>query len=536
MLRSVLRTWAGIKRGFLDLLGSIRLPRLFRLNWIGAFFGFIRESWQQGRVRNLLFGIPAIIIGLAASYLYLSTLTLPRSLPRDYWRNANVALAQKDYPKAQLMLNRVMQENRAHTVDARYALATMYEELGDDDRAAPLFRMLAPENKQGYKPAHQHLAYLLSSDLGMESTEEDLRSLQWHLKASGEDSSPRMAFAWGRYSLAIGNSESASKYFQQAAEDYPELWQVLGELETKFDHPKSAYENYVRASEYLGERIAESPANPEVRYNYVLVLARLGRFDDARRVHQQGYQFSDDKAAWNKNLAALLALHHDLLAKQKVGIPTLMSVLAEALSFDPNSAPALQRLMQYAQANVEGGGSLRPILATAIAEGKNPSLAHLAMGNVCWLEGDKESAQLHFDLAMSIQSDLAVVMNNMAWLLAHDKEQPDYDRALELVQKAIDQSPEKYNFLDTRGTIYLKRNAEGDLKRAALDLEKASKLITQRLMAKEGIAQKLISEKAEILGNLSKVYGGLGQKEVSEQFAIQSEVERQKAESAGRQR
>ena len=102
---------------------------------------------------------------------------------------------------------------------------------------------------------------------------------------------------------------------------------------------------------------------------------------------------------------------------------------------------------------------------------------HLAMGNLYWLENEKELAVRHFNRALRIRDDMAVVMNNLAWLMAHSEENPRFELAMELVEKAIALRPNSPNFKDTRGTIYF---LQEDWENALTDLEEALESIPNK--------------------------------------------------------
>lgn len=162
--------------------------------------------------------------------------------------------------------------------------------------------------------------------------------------------------------------------------------------------------------------------------------------------------------------------------------------------------------MAYATAKVEGNVELKTVLARVIAEGQQPALAHLAMGNLCWLEKDPDGALFHFERAISIRDDFVVVLNNLAWLISHDEKNPDFERAMALVNVAIEKQPNNASFLDTRGTVCF---LQKDWKNALTDLEKAI---------------SGVRDKQSVHKKLAAIYHELGMKEISEQHQILSEA------------
>lgn len=469
--------WKYYKRNFRRWFSRIRLPQFLTVDFYWSILTWpirtVFSAWQQGRIRNLLLGVPALVAIVMIAWFSASSRLQARGISAEYWVKAQKAISQKQYAQAQLLLNRILQENTAHVQDARHGLAVIFEEVGQEDRAAALFRMLAPDNKQGYPEAHRRLAILTSSDINTQTSPEDLKTFLWHLKAAKEEKSAGMALAWGRYSLAVRDLPTAKKHFRRAVEQYPELLVTLGQIETFTGSQDAAISTYNQAAEYLSEEIRKQPTKNISRIDYAQVLMRLGRFDEAKIILEEGLRLSPkDAKTWNWLLASLHVNFHDLMSVEGQPISDLLSQLDRALTLDSNNGPALTRLMAYAEAEVTGNVELRSILSRVIAEGKQPALAHLAMGNLCWLEERRDVAMFHFEQAMAIRDDIPVMLNNLAWLISHDEKKPDVDRAMGLINAALEKQPDNPSFLDTRGNILVMKK---EWRAALTDLEKALK-------------------------------------------------------------
>ena len=464
-------------------------------------FRWFMEAWHERRLRNLLWGLPAVLAFIFAAVFYNRLRQQSASISYTYWEDAQAAILTKDYPRAEMLLDRVLQENTAHVIDARYGMAVLYEETGNTERAESLFAALAPENARGHAEAHQRLAMLLSETINTRSSAEELSRLRWHLEVAANQQSAEMALAWGRYSVAVQDLEGARKYLEKAAEKFPELWMTIGEVNIRLGNNQLAASNFEKASEFLAgklEGISEESAR-STRVDYATVLMRLGRLDEARIVLEQGLQ-DDPEGDWHRLLAALYVNYHDLLSVQGGhSVSELLEPISKALGHDPNFGPALNRLMAYVTAKVNGNVELKSVLARVVAEGKEPALAHLALGNLCWIEQDNDGAIFHFERAIKINPKLAVVMNNLAWMLANDPIRQDLDRALANVNAALEEQPENASFMDTRGTILMKM---GRQKEALDDLEKA-------------VAG--VNDPAAVHAKLAEIYDQLKRPEMSEQ-------------------
>jgi len=518
-------------------LRSVRLPRLPRILTLGFYwsiiafpFVWLMVNWQHHRVRDLLLGLPAMAGIIATAVLVGAGQVQERSLTMNYFNEAQDAIVEKDYPLAELLLGRVLQRSDSKLSDAQYLMAVLFDETGQKDRASALLRLIAPDDSRGNRDAHRRLAIILAHQTTFRSDPADIKRLYWHLTAATEDSTPEMAEAWGWYSLAVGDPDSAIRRFEVAVKAYPELWRTLGMIEAKVGNDETATAHFQRSSEYLSDKIRIDPRDEESRGDYANVLMKLGRLDEARIILEQGELLNPD-GEWSWLLASLAVSYHDLNAATGKPISELLGHIDRALTYDPNHGPALNRLMAYAKADVEENTDLKTVLARVIAEGEQPALAHLAMGNLCWLEDDRDGALFHFERATEIRDDVAVVLNNLAWLISHDEEKspdferamaftllgptalifvyeekpPDFERAIALIDSALEKRPNDASFLDTRGTIFF---LQKDWKPALVDFEKALSGVRDK---------RAVHEKLAI------IYKELGMKEISEQHTKLSE-------------
>ncbi len=514
MFRNLQNAWKSFKR---------RLPRLIEFDfwralipfWLTPGFYWLIISYpfrwffsasQDRRFRDLLWGLPAILLIALFAIIVHRLRDQSGSIAKTYWDESRIAMAAKDYVHAELLLDRVLQENSANISDARYSLALLLSETGRADRAETIFNSLAPDGKRGQPEAHQRMALILSEQISDQSSAEQINRLRWHLQVAANQDSPEMALAWGRFSVAIRDLENARRYLEIAATKFPELWITIGEVNIRLGNSERAISDFEKASQFLASQLQSVSANGSkvrgTRVDYATVLMRLGRLDEARIVLEEGLK-DDPEGDWHQLLAALYVNYHDLLSIQggrEIG--ELLEPVAKSLEHEPNFGPALNRLMAYATAKVEGNVELKKVLARVVAEGKQPALAHLALGNVCWMEDDTDGAIFHFERSQSINPKLSVVMNNLAWLVSHDPNKPDLERAMAMINSALEEEPENGSFLDTRGTIHMMMENNND---ALNDFEKA--LTT-------------VKDPAAVHAKLASVYEKLGRSEMAEQHKL----------------
>jgi tetratricopeptide (TPR) repeat protein len=490
-------------------------PEFYWLVLTYPFRWFFHAS-KDRRLRDLLWGLPAIALLITFAVVFHRLRQQTVSIANTYWLDTQAAMAVKDYRRAEMLLDRILQEDTTHLSDARYRLAILLSETGRAARAEVIFNALAPDGRRGNPEAHQRMALLLSEKISDQSSPEQLDRLRWHLQTAANQESPEMSLAWGRFSVAIRDLETARRYLEKAATKFPELWITIGEVNVRLGNADRAIGAFEKASQFLVSQLESvSAAGSEsrgTRIDYATVLMRLGRLDEARVVLEEGLK-SDPEGDWHQLLAALYVNYHDLLSIQgghQIG--ELLGPVAKSLDHEPNFPPALNRLMAYATAKVEGNIELKKVLARVVAEGKQPALAHLALGNVCWMEGDTDGAVFHFERSLSINPKLAVVMNNLAWLVSHDEKKPDLERAMAMINSALQEEPENGSFLDTRGTIYMLMDKN---KEALDDLEKSL---------------QTVKDVAAVHAKLAALNEKLGRTEMAEQHKLLEQEIRAAAE------
>jgi len=455
----------------------------FYLAWVKWPFELFMDSWSLRRGRNFWLGIPAIIVGITAVVIAGAVNACTDENAGNYWKAAKSAISKKEHDKAIMLLQRVMEESPARRNDARLELARVYDERNDVGRAEALYQLLAPygtkDQGQGHPDAHRRLAMILAESINVNSSKEEKDRLLFHLNAARNDTLPEVEMAWGRYYVSVRDREKAVEYLKRASEEYEQLYSIVGEL--LFALQKAEHRTYfLKARGYLSNELAQDQNNQKIRIDYARVLSYLGEYGEAERVLREGAErHEESRDTFNKYLSNLTMTVHEFMLADTENPPSISDLLTRirvALEYNPNNGLALNRLMGYAQANVSGNGTLRDVLESVIIDGKEPALAHLAMGNLYWLEGNQELAIRHFNRALRIRDDMAVVMNNLAWLLAH-AEEPKFDLAMELVQKAIELQPNSANFKDTRGTIYF---LQEDWESALTDFDEAIKTIPDK--------------------------------------------------------
>ena len=122
-----------------------------------------------------------------------------------------------------------------------------------------------------------------------------------------------------------------------------------------------------------------------------------------------------------------------------------------------------------------------------------PAVAFYALSNLDFLKGDMEQYQINLMKSFERDPQFTIAANNLAWLLAHDQEVLDLEKANLLASELVQKFPENPRFRDTFGTILMK---QGKFEEALSQLEP----ILNRVPDKGAVHLKL----AEIYEHLQK--------------------------------
>ncbi len=197
-------------------------------------------------------------------------------------------------------------------------------------------------------------------------------------------------------------------------------------------------------------------------------------------------------------------MRYDLSRRKQDDPQTQMDFLTQAIEIDPNYSAVYSRMIQLFAEVHESPDQAKKIrsLFQEIVTGDRPTaLAHFALSNILWIEGDRDSAEFHLEQAYLINNNFVVIINNLAWILAHG-ENPDLERALELAETAVRRVPENPRFRDTLGTVLLKSDEH---RKAISELQLALKGVPD----KNAVHQKLaICYKSLGMNDLSLLHLG----------------------------
>ncbi|MBL4885653.1 MAG: hypothetical protein JKY95_14115, partial [Planctomycetaceae bacterium] len=148
------------------------------LTWpINATFKWFVQGWKRRRTRDLILGIPAILVLTAVAGLSAEVWIKTRAMNPIYLTKGHQAMDREEYNVAEVFFQRILDNSDSNISQAEFGLGEVFEETEREERAQWLFRKLAPDAKRGYGPAHRKRAVWLAEKITSKSDSEEIRKL-----------------------------------------------------------------------------------------------------------------------------------------------------------------------------------------------------------------------------------------------------------------------------------------------------------------------------------------------------------------------
>ena len=447
------KAWRSIKRLGRNIM---MLPYMIVTSPIRFFRGLANSG-----MREILFIIPALAMLGLLGYVGAQVIGGRQAITDRYSDEAKQAMAAGDFPLAKTHFSRLMQDKEL-TQPQKLQWVVVLAETGEKERAEAVLDELAPEDGVGFAPAHRVKALKIAFSRKNKNAPLPLKQLEHHLRHSRDDT-PMIQQAWALYHRTNDSPDKAIEALTVAAQKDPTFYIAIAKYQGELNHPEDQKETLRKAELVYGRLLEEDPTNSKFRWLLANSMSQQSRFDDAQEVLVKGMKINADDSMRFAN-AEFFTMRHDLEQAGQNRVGKRITYLFRALGAQPHHLPIYERLIKLADEKDTGDGSyvrVRRELNRLIAGDDPNPMAHFALSNILWQHEEFEEATTHLELAYKIEPKFTIVLNNLAWVLAH-QDPPDLDRALELASQAVEQSPQDGRYHDTLGTIYLKQEKYKD--------------------------------------------------------------------------
>ncbi|MEM9942144.1 MAG: tetratricopeptide repeat protein [Planctomycetota bacterium] len=460
---------------------------------------YVVRSLLAGDIKEAVFVLPALSVMALFAYVFFCVFFRMEVIENRYRRGIDAAFAQKDYAKCKTYYQRMM-KTKELSAPQELQYAQVLAQTGELSKAVDLFNKLAPDDGMGFSAAHRLKAFQLVGQLNQSTDPEILKKLNWHLKNS-YDNSPEMQQLWAKYYLAVGKPEEAVAALERAVDAQPELYNDIARLYAVMGRRTEQKKALAEVEELYSERLKRDTLDHRTRIALATVLTNLEKLDQAERLLLEGLRIQPD-AAIKRALASFYVVRHDLGKRDGMELGDQLTYLIRSIRLDANLPTIYQRLVEFymeSGTSPEEAEKVYKALLEVVAGDQPSALAHFAMSNLLWKMDKKEKAQFHVERAYKMEPGFVVVINNLAWMIAHAKE-PDLERAFELATIAVDTNSNEPRFRDTLGTVLMKQ-------------KKYDEAINEFEIALE---QKINeADRREIHRKLGRIYTVLGQEDLA---------------------
>jgi len=447
------KAWRSIKRLGRNIM---MLPYMIVTSPIRFFRGLANSG-----MREILFIVPALAMLGLLGFVGARAIGGRQAITDRYSDEAKQAMAAGDFPLAKTHFSRLMQDKEL-TQPQKLQWVVVLAETGEKERAEAVLDELAPEDGVGFAPAHRVKALKIAFSRKNKNAPLPLKRLEHHLRHSRDDT-PMIQQAWALYHRTNDSPDKAIEALTVAAQKDPTFYIAIAKYQGELNHPEDQKETLRKAEQVYGRLLEEDPTNSKFRWLLANSMSQQSRFDDAQEVLVKGMKINADDSMRFAN-AEFFTMRHDLEQAGQNRVGKRITYLFRALGAQPQHLPIYERLIKLADEKDTGDGSyvrVRRELNRLIAGDDPNPMAHFALSNILWQHEEFEEATTHLELAYKIEPKFTIVLNNLAWVLAH-QDPPDLDRALELASQAVEQSPQDGRYHDTLGTIYLKQEKYKD--------------------------------------------------------------------------
>lgn len=411
----------------------------------------------SGNSLDALFAIPAVLMICFFSYVFFQAFARQEVIENRYKRGVQSAFAKEEWEKAKTYYHR-LRETSEPTQPEEFQYAIILARTGEPQRADSIFNRLAPDDNVGYSAAHKLKALNMYVNLRRDRSSVDLKTMKHHLDNCHEVT-PESQEALAGYHLALGESIKAVNALEKIVERSPQHYQMIAEIHAKEGRKFEQQTALAKLEEIYSNALENDKTNNQLRVNLANVLTNLEKLDDAEALLLDGLKKNPDNFLLRATASFYVAKHDIEVTTGNNDVAKQLEYLIKATQIYADYPPIYQRMMRLytnSEESKEKGEAIYKALLDVVA-GDSPSpMAHFALSNVLWSLGKQDQAQFHVERAYQLNPNFVVVLNNLAWMIAHS-ENPDLERALKLSKTAVEQKPGDSRYRDTLGTILLKQ-------------------------------------------------------------------------------
>ncbi|TWU04669.1 tetratricopeptide repeat protein [Stieleria varia] len=444
--------------------------------------GTLISYWfSTRRFSQLLSGIPALlaIFMLLGCVIYSWRSSGETMTSKELLANAVAARNNGKDAIANLYLKKAKRIT-AGTPDDQYDQAVLLYSANEPAAAVEIMRKLAPLDQKGHPPARLWLINALQTELvasaAIESPSELQLEARMRLFLLMEQHCAQLLVEEPDNELALErlamirldqrNGEAAVKLLQRLVELNDKHRVTLARALSAAKRTEESKRHAERGVAYHRTQLQldtlTDTQREQNRFNLGFCLMLNDQYKEAAATLMNGDQVPSDPE-FRSLLAEALFRWSETFPIVRKGTGELdedqlrrrLNLLQTAIKVNKNDPRFLAKLGAIAGVGGEIARQAHALMTSMVQEGEGTSIVHFALGIVEMQAGNSSEALKQFETADKLSPDTPVILNNLAFTQAHG-DQPDLDKALALITRAIEINNTVPAFYDTRGGIQLK--------------------------------------------------------------------------------
>lgn len=462
---------------------------------------FLSEWWNTRDWRKLAIIIPSFILLFGLGFMVLAgKLMQNTTLMGWYQKQANQIVAEisnlreeskeptaEQMEKADLLLRRILQLG-AGNLPSRFFVAQQNIVIGRLDVARSIISQIAPENRPGLAEAHAWMA----RDLIARATKGEsisMEVLRHHLQNSLERFD--LNFEPALYEVYASMLDKENRY-NEAVKLLVKAGEVNPNLQLRvIDYQKQkGFNNQAKGSADTiiarAETLIKNPRSaPDEVAREVVIAARAftmtDRFDESINFLTAHPPTELNLSDWRRTLSEnFRAKFRKSLAREGTQVQVNLSFLSNAIKADPTNLSIQGEINLLSELGLAATPEQRKVLIEVMAQQGNSLAPKMILAQAALKEDRLDEAARYYELVLAEVPDCIVVLNNLAAIYSK-KSEPNLDKALQLIEKAIALNPNVAEFRDTKADIELLAGKDSSAEAEYLKaLELAPTLLTTR--------------------------------------------------------
>ncbi len=375
---------------------------------------------------------------------------------------------------------------------ATYVIGAIMGQKGAIANAIYLMKSIAPDNREGYLPAHAWLANLML--LQQPFPKDQLPKLRHHLALGTQwDSAPAHLLAAEVQQLRVSerNEAAALELLRTAAEKQPDS-EAIFRLAVQMNNTRIAEETAAKVLPRLLDLIKEGTATTADRIALADVLYFRRDFDAARGALEEGLKVPGISDTEIKELSRALSDFYRLRFSESLKVSTEswsadVGLLDQAMRIDPTNPRIAEEVAKLARI---GGDSppdaLIKQLNEFLAQGNATPLTHAWIAEAYILRNELPKAMEHLRNVITRMPNSGDAHNNLAYAMALSQPKEQLGEALEHAQAAVSINPSSADFHDTLGFVLMKL---GRVREAITEFEVAIQIDPKNISFHERVVE-----------------------------------------------